>query len=240
MAIAYVNGFCSSTASSASTVASDAQSHTTGNTIIVFVSNYTSGGYKTVSGVADTAGNTYTKCGGDYGGDANQNNVCYVATNITGNASNVVTATFNAAATYRVISVLQYSGLATSSVYDATNTGALISGNGSTPTTWTGNSLTTSTDDQIVLGFWVAWDVARPLATSGSSTLRAESGAGAADDDAAVTELVAATAGSYSIMTQTAALQTDRYANIARSFKAATGGSTIAPLAAAYYGMLRN
>lgn len=37
MAIAYVNGFCSSTASSASTVASDAQSHTTGNTIIVFV-----------------------------------------------------------------------------------------------------------------------------------------------------------------------------------------------------------
>jgi hypothetical protein len=201
----------------------------------VFVSNYTSGGFKTISSIADTAGNTYNKCGGDYGGDANQNNVCYVATNITGNASNVVTVTFSTAATYRVIAVLQYSGMATSGVYDASNTGALITPAG-VPTVLTANSLTTSSDDQVVLGFLIAWDIPRSISTTGSSTLRVESNSGG-DDDAAVTELVASTAGSYSVLAATSA-GTDRFANIARSFKAAGGTSNVA--IAAYYNMLRN
>jgi hypothetical protein len=229
VAIAYVNGFCSSTAGSATTVASSAQNHTAGNTVIVFVSNYTSGGFKTISGIADTAGNTYTKCGGDWGGDANQNNICYVATNITGNASNVVTVTFATAATYRVLAVLQYSGLATSDVYDAANTGSVVAGsNSGAPTTWTGNSVTTSADDQIVLGFWTAWDSPRVLATSGSNTLRVESGAGGLGDDCAVTERIAATAGSYApVVQETDANTSESYANIARSFKAAGGGSIV-------------
>lgn len=216
MAIAYVNGAGNNATSSATTIAATAANHTTGNTVIVWISNYT-GGQPSVSSIADTAGNTYTIAGAVGHGDASHSLECWSATNITGNASNVVTATFSASAAYRVIIVAQYSGLATSAVYDAGGT-LSISANG---TTHTCNSLTSTQADEVIIGAYIQWvGAATSMSASGSYNLRASSGGAWA----LVDQIVAST-GSYSPVV--ACNSADRYACMARSFKmAAAGGGT--------------
>lgn len=99
------------------TVASAAKSTTTGNLIAVFVCAQEGAGTNTITGVADTAGNTYTPgtlYGSGGGGALAQ---WFYAHNITGNASNVVTATFSGNNRYKHIIQVEISGPATSGAF---------------------------------------------------------------------------------------------------------------------------
>lgn len=147
MAIAAVSGVSTSANGSSSTVASPAQSHASGNLIVVGVRWYRNSA-QDVSSVADTAGNTYTLISSQ--DQASDRIELWYAYNVTGNASNVVTVTFTAAATYRVICVAEYSGVATSfTPHDVTPTGA---GGGGSTTIATG-SFSTSQTDELLLSF---------------------------------------------------------------------------------------
>lgn len=138
---AYVNSTTGSGSGSASTLAATSFSVTTGNTIIVGISNYTTT-QRTVSSISDTAGNTYARCGSVYQPSSNFTQETWVAYNITGNASNVITATYSGAATYRGMVAHQVSGLATSSAYDkqatnfATSTSATVGPTSTTAQTY--------------------------------------------------------------------------------------------------------
>jgi hypothetical protein len=109
MAIEYVNSTSNYATGLTNNIASPALSCTTGNLIIVQVRTYNDKS-ATISSITDTAGNTYTQIG--------FNNTyrqwMYYAYNITGNASNVVTVTFNTTTDFRGIGVSQYSGAKTS------------------------------------------------------------------------------------------------------------------------------
>lgn len=88
-----------------------AQSTTTGNAIIVIAVNYS--GTTAISTVTDTASNTYTKIGGQTDGDGNVWEI-WADYDITGNAANVVTATYAASGRNVCIWAIQVSGLAAS------------------------------------------------------------------------------------------------------------------------------
>jgi hypothetical protein len=104
-----------------STIATGAaKAAATGNTIVVFVfSNI--GGYQhapiSITGITDTAGNTYTKITtGNNAEGYNEQVEMWYATNITGNASNIVTATFSESVSNSTIQTMEFSGLGTASV----------------------------------------------------------------------------------------------------------------------------
>src|SRR5690349_14775531 len=82
---------------SGSTVATGSFSSTTGNVIVVGLTN--NAGSTTVVSISDTAGNTYTAVDSLQNVTADSTFRTYYAKNITGNASNVVTATFTNAST---------------------------------------------------------------------------------------------------------------------------------------------
>lgn len=114
MAIAFVSGTATATSQngSASSIASTAQSHTTGNLIVVGV-RWLRSSSQDSNTPTDTAGNTYALISQvDRSSDRIE---MWYAYNVTGNASNVVTVTFTAAATYRVIGVVEFSGVLTAS-----------------------------------------------------------------------------------------------------------------------------
>lgn len=97
------------------TIANDnALSTTTGNFIVVIVNAYSgTADACVVTGVADTAGNTYEKATGVYrlGGTSGERTEIWYAKNITGNAANITTATFTGTVGYRYISVSEFSGI---------------------------------------------------------------------------------------------------------------------------------
>lgn len=101
---------------SGTTFASPAISITTGNTIVACFGADTTAW--SVTGIADTAGNTYVKA---VNSSSNYREEIWVATNVVGHASNVVTATFSTAVSFRSVCVMQYSGVATASPVDATD-----------------------------------------------------------------------------------------------------------------------
>lgn len=225
MAIAFVNA-ASNNVSAASTIDCDAINATGGNTIIVFVGSYDgSQGYKGVTGVTDTAGNSYARAGSVSHGDSDDNQECWIAHNITGNASNVVTATHASTVDYSAIAVAQYSGLHASSAYDAE--AAMVVENIST-TTHTTNSLTTTNPEALVIGHYSGFDGAwQTVSASGGSTVRLDSSA----DGVAIADRIVASTGSYSI-TVTTGVGSGYLAQV-RAFKGPTSGSSNG--AAAYY-----
>jgi hypothetical protein len=92
----------------ASTVAATAASHTAGNLLVVMTKASSA---VTVTGVADTAGNTFVQCtasAANAGGGGGSSDVWY-AKNITGNGSNVVTVTFSGTSAFTAVIVHQYS-----------------------------------------------------------------------------------------------------------------------------------
>lgn len=147
MAIARVNTANGSASGSGTTVATGAQNHTAGNTIEVWITWEDTS--TTVTQVTDTAGNTYSILTAPTP-DGVRGTMAY-ATNITGHATNVVTATLGSAAPFKNIVAVQYSGLATSSVLDKQNTGT--SGGGAGVQVSTGATGTTSqADEQLGVG----------------------------------------------------------------------------------------
>lgn len=109
MAIARVNSSQVFGAGGSATVASPATSLTAGNRIVIGV-RWTTGGFS-ISGVADTAGNTYTLIK-TFAGALTTTLAMYECNNCLGHASNVVTVTFSGSATNRSLLTAQYSGSA--------------------------------------------------------------------------------------------------------------------------------
>lgn len=107
MAIAQVNTGSGINLASGGSIATAATSLTTGNFIVVAVL----GGNVTFA-VTDTAGNTYTSIARQVtaGGSALE---LFYCTNVTGNGSNIVTATYTPNTSSRVIGTVQYSGVGT-------------------------------------------------------------------------------------------------------------------------------
>lgn len=221
MAIAFVNSAgLRDNGPQAVTIAAPALNCAAGNTIIVGISNYTPGNRRTVVSIADTAGNTYTRCGvNTEGGNGSHDQEVWVATNIIGHASNVVTVTFSGAATYRVVGVAQYSGLAASNVYDSASVG-VISEEASTAKS-TG-AATSTADGDLCFGWFVGWNYIQGTVLSASppNVIRLEGVA----PDYVIADRIAGSAGDYSV-TINATSGSSYYAQM-RTFKAAGGGTT--------------
>jgi hypothetical protein len=126
------------TTASGATFAAPAQAITAGNTILVAVGGLASAG-QTVTGIADTAGNTYTKIAHAFDATDKYRQEFWYASNVTGHATNIATVTWSAALQYRGIVAVQYAGLAASPL-DGFATGTAVAGN----TTVTTGTLTTT------------------------------------------------------------------------------------------------
>lgn len=147
MAISYVNGVGVSVDASSTTVAAPAINAVAGNFICVIISSYF--GAIQVSSVSDTAGNSYSRIGAREGFDSNHNQEIWAASNINGNANNVITATYASSAQYRKIAVGQFSGIAASSPYDVS---ATFRNDSSAVTTHTSNQTsTTNQNEELIL-----------------------------------------------------------------------------------------
>lgn len=215
MPIAFVNSVGTTNAGGSTTIVSPVLACSAGNTIIVGVSSYTFGGKRTVSGVTDSAGNSYSRCGSAEGGDANHGQEVWVASNISAHAANAITVTFSASATYRVVAVTQYSGLAALNVFDAAGAGQLSP----VGTSFVTNAATTTQADELCVGFYVNWDSApASLSASAPNTIRY-----AAAGDVAIVDRIVSATGSYSVTLNSPT--NSQYYHQLRTFKGAGGGS---------------
>lgn len=136
------------------TLAAPATAHTAGNTLVVCAGQSTSG--IPISGITDTAGNSYTKVDHALPTDNSYREEIWYAKNIAGHAANVVTVSWSPSApTFRAVTVVQYAGLSPSAPFDAT---AKSSSNTNPVTTGT---LTTTDSNEIhlLLTRW-GWGVA--------------------------------------------------------------------------------
>jgi len=101
------------------TYASPSQNITAGNTLVVCVGGNAVSA-QSVTGITDTAGNTYTKVAHAFNTGDQYRQEYWYAKNIIGHATNIVTATWSASIEYRGIVVMQYSGLDTTNPLDDT------------------------------------------------------------------------------------------------------------------------
>ena len=127
MAIAFLNIATGCSQVNNTTVASGAQNHTPENLLVVVAAHGVGNNIATITGVTDTAGNTYTFVAGTPGGsntpgDDGRCEIWY-AKNIIGNANNIITVTFSANLPRKMVAVLQYSGCSVSVPLDVSNTG---------------------------------------------------------------------------------------------------------------------
>ena len=214
MAIAYVNGSlpAGSGAASGLTWPTAAFNAVAGNTIIVFAQAFGVG----VDSVADTAGNAYT----NKFLDATTGQECWVAENITGNASNVVTVTYDSSATYRVVGAAQYSGLATSGSYDKQN-GRITSA----ATSHVSTSITPTEAESLIVGWWVSYATPQTLSAGANTTLRLQE----ASSDAALGDRIVSSVAGYTVELTTGVAAD--YAVVTAVFKAPVGdpGTTVIP-----------
>ena len=168
MAIAFVQ-YDDKAGGSGTTVANDTALNTTsGNFLAVIITGGGSGDNAIVTGIADTAGNTYQKAVGAYqSGNTWARSEIWYAENITGNANNVTTATFTGESYFLFISVAEFSGVATSSSLLDTSSNTSTSDN--TPSS--GSATSENTGDLIIGGYYCGL-IADITVGSGFSTLR--------------------------------------------------------------------
>lgn len=178
MAIAYVSGQVNTPDSSSGTsISSPALNVTSGRLIVVAVYGYdpTFSGL-TVTGISDTAGNTYHQAA-SYASDPALCQDIWYAYNVTGNANNVVSVTFNRACVYKICAQHQYSGARTTSPLDTSNNGT----NGSGTSMSTG-ATTSNYDNSMMLAFYTISAI--PTFTAGSGfTNRLNALLGQTEDD---------------------------------------------------------
>lgn len=180
-----------------------------GNTIIVGVSNYTTGGVL-VSHVTDTAGNTYVRAGNAEGYDANNNMEIWYATNVSGLSTNIITATFTTNAALRRLLVLQYSGLASSNTYNVSGELSLSP----VGTVHETSTVTTTVVSELCIGFYINTGTATGGYTGSSPSIARYN---CTSNDAALVEEVQATEGECSIVATT--VSSASVASIVRTFK---------------------
>jgi hypothetical protein len=126
---AYVNGASGSNNAGTplTTFQTSAFSVTGGNHIVCGVEWVKDAG-QVVTGVADTASNTYTSVGAAVVTTGNLATELFYAENITGHGSNVITATLDAGAGFTTIACMQHSGVDTSTSLDTSATGTATTG----------------------------------------------------------------------------------------------------------------
>jgi hypothetical protein len=113
--IAFVNRAHFSSAAIAMTVASPATSHAAGNLLVALVQWQVNN----FSSIANTAADTWTEAVSARQDTGSNRHRIYYAYNSLGHATDVVTVTFSAAdTTYRMITVLQFSGALTTDPLD--------------------------------------------------------------------------------------------------------------------------
>lgn len=140
-----------------------AQPVTSGNTVIVAVSNYQSANANTAS-VTDNKGNTYTKIVTNPTAVSGNNQISlWYATNVAGGSSFTVTAT-SSATSYLSIAAHEYAGLLTSTTLDSTS-----NQNGVGTSATTGLTAMTIQNNELVFGAFLHENFAtiNPTATNG-------------------------------------------------------------------------
>ena len=141
MAIAHVNRAEGFSITSGTTIATAAANHTTGNLLAVFLNIQASD----TPTITDTAGNTWTATPSSPAHPTGVNYIwVFYAANITGNASNVITANWSTSTGYAAISVRQFSGVATTSPLEDDDKGTGISTSLATP------SLTVTSSEGVI------------------------------------------------------------------------------------------
>ncbi len=209
-AIARVNDTTATGSGASTTIAAAAANHTTGNLLVVKLKWETN---VALSSVTDTAGNTYTLLPRQ--GTTLSVQMAY-SCNITGNVSNVVTATWATSVTWRVSSVTQYSGIAASACFDVQTT---ASGTGTAVDA--GNVTTTVADEVIVV---VATDANSTTWTAATNFTIINSGLGG---DTGTEDRIVASTGTYA--TPITKNQTNTWQAAAATFKGVGGAPPPAP-----------
>ena len=146
MAIAVVNTTSGNSNTGATTLPATAASHTTGNLLVVCC---VWSGNVNANVPTDTALNTYVSTGQKANNGTTDHSEIFYAKNITGNASNIVTANFAASATFRRVMVYQISGCDTSAPFTVGEGGTAVALAAAAVTT---TSWTTATADEILFG----------------------------------------------------------------------------------------
>lgn len=215
MAITFKNSAVNSgSASSTSVATTSGLNVATGDTLIVCTSNYTSGGVL-VSSISDTAGNSFSRCGGTGGGNSSHTMEVWVATNCTANSSDTITVTFASSAAYRQLAVLLYSGLAASNVYDSGS--SFASDNGYTLRT---PVVTTANNNELIVGWYVNWDGTSTITDTSPYTIRANQAS-----DAVAADNIIATASTGNYVELDSSNQNAIYICGSRTFVGSTGGT---------------
>ncbi len=209
MAIAFVNAESKYSAAGIS-LACDAISATAGNCIIVFTCTSLN---NDITGVSDTASNSYSKIGGKWAGPQNWVE-CWAAFGVTGNASNVVTITYGLATTDLFVGVAQYSGVATASAVDTNYTPTLAT---DTATPYTSGSDSTTENNELIIGL-VFNQTGTTTFSNGTGIIRVNE-----LDVWVVVDRAAATAGAFTI--DVAGDNTDTHVIVAAAIKQSAGNS---------------
>lgn len=153
MAIANVQDNTNNIAGAGTTIVQDTSLNTTtGNHIVVTVNNWDSDSNAgVITGCTDTASNSYVKAIGVYrSGTTQMRAEVWYAENITGNAANIVTATFTGTVSFARIVVCEWSGVAISSSLDDTSSATQSS------TSHTTGDATASEDGCLMVGCYAA------------------------------------------------------------------------------------
>ena len=116
---------------------------TNGNAIVVFIRSGGAGGSLNVTSVTDTAGNTYTQRVTNF--DRDPSMWVYVAKNITGHATNVVTVNISGTTSYTWAFAVEYAGV------DADPEDVYPSNDDTAATDLVTNSITTNFHEEVVV-----------------------------------------------------------------------------------------
>jgi hypothetical protein len=194
---------------------------TTGNTVIVFI-KWENSASPDVDSVTDTAGNTYTEVAEfTHSSGVEPAGALYYATNITGNASNVVAVNFAAAPAilFSRILVEEFSGLATSSVTDG-----VVQTNSGTGTSFSTSNISTSSAGLVVLGVGGFTGLSSWDGTPGTPDFSV----GVTESDCAILYLISGSA--QTVTPAASATGSDKWVAIAQAFKDAGGGGGSRPM----------
>lgn len=210
--VLYVNGTSASTGSSVDlSIGAPGISTTSGNFIVVGISNYIGGG-SAVTEVTDTAGNVYQRAGTSQGGNDSHTQDIWYSYNIIGDSTNSVTATFSVATGFRVIHVNQYSGIEkTSDPYNAESVGLITSND----LTHISAGVDVPQDRELIVAFGVDWVGGASDFLENDGAIRIEHNSGNSISLDKIVDII----GTYTLSFDTNA--SDQYFIITKAFKIA-------------------
>lgn len=165
------------TGGSVSTLACAATNMTTGNLVVVGVRSRSNN-----PTVSDTAGNTYTQIANQSSMGATDFMTMFYSANITGHASNVVTANFGASQSYVAVLVHEYSGVNTLDQkvkQDASGTSTSV----------TSPTFTTTVADEVIVAMCSVDQINRTFTAGATYTLQNVAGGMAADENLIVSSI---------------------------------------------------